>query len=252
MKVRIFSGIIIFFVFIGATLLPLAGMKLFFLLLALLATYELIRAFRVKEPQVSLALGLGAVGLAFVLLECGFNPTLIFMGLFLGLLFFLLFFKSLNLRSFGLQIFTFFYMAGLFLPIVSIENKTYIWLIYLLCWLTDTFAYFVGITLGKHRLCERLSPKKSIEGAIGGTVLCTIFALLFFRYFQLPLDWRHGLLIVLATVAAQAGDLTASFLKRQLEIKDYGHLIPGHGGIMDRIDSMIFVVPIVYIMIQLG
>jgi len=126
-----------------------------------------------------------------------------------------------------------------------------IWLVLIAAFGTDIFAYFTGYFLGRHKLCPDLSPKKTVEGALGGVmgsaVLCTLFGLIFARDALL-----HCMLIgLIGSVFAQCGDLSASALKRRMGIKDYGNLIPGHGGIMDRFDSVLFTAPLVYYYIQL-
>lgn len=126
-----------------------------------------------------------------------------------------------------------------------------VWLILLSAFGTDIFAYFTGYLFGKHKLCPNLSPKKTIEGAVGGTIggaaCCALFG-----YFVLPDIWVHCLIIgLIGAVLSQCGDLTASLYKRKMGIKDYGNLIPGHGGIMDRFDSVLFTAPVVYYYIVL-
>lgn len=132
-----------------------------------------------------------------------------------------------------------------------------IWLAILAAFATDIFAYFTGVFLGKHKLCPNLSPKKTIEGAIGGTlgsvIVCGLFGRFLFPVFSgmysiiLPDMTVHCLIIgLIGAIAAQCGDLTASAYKRKMGIKDYGNLIPGHGGIMDRFDSVLFTAPVVY------
>lgn len=132
--------------------------------------------------------------------------------------------------------------------IVIIDNTPYpkmTWLVVIAAFGSDIMAYFTGYFLGKHKMAPNLSPKKTIEGAVGGAVgsavLCGIFG-----YFFYPTMMVHCMIIgVLGGMVAEAGDLTASMFKRGMGIKDYGHLIPGHGGIMDRFDSVIFVAPAV-------
>jgi len=141
------------------------------------------------------------------------------------------------------------YVTGLFFYVVLIDGTkepVMIWSVFLIAFGTDIFAYFVGVTLGKHKLCPNLSPKKSIEGAIGGVLGAVILNGLFL-YFVLPEYFVPGIIIsVLGSVISQCGDLAASLFKRHMGIKDYGKLIPGHGGVMDRFDSVIFVAPVIY------
>ena len=118
-------------------------------------------------------------------------------------------------------------------------------------WMPDTFAYFTGVMFGRHKLIPSISPKKTVEGSVGAVVGCVVIFLLYgcaLQYFC-RLDISYPRLVGLALlcgVAAQFGDLAASLMKRECEVKDFGNLIPGHGGILDRIDSLIFTAPLVY------
>ena len=137
--------------------------------------------------------------------------------------------------------------------VVLIEESPYPilkWMVFITAFSTDIFAYFTGYFLGKHKLCPTLSHKKTIEGAVGGTIGTIILSCLF-GYFFLDGQWLTMIpLGILGAVFAQLGDLTASAFKRKMGIKDYGNLIPGHGGIMDRFDSVIFTAPLVYCFIE--
>lgn len=128
------------------------------------------------------------------------------------------------------------------------------WLIFLTAFGSDIFAYFTGMLIGKHKLCPNLSPKKTIEGAVGGILGSALLSTLFGLIFAKPLLVHFVIIGVLAAPVSMLGDLTASAYKRKMGIKDYGDLIPGHGGIMDRFDSVLFTAPFVYyyvvIMIQ--
>lgn len=126
-----------------------------------------------------------------------------------------------------------------------------VWLVFLTAFGTDTMAYFTGLTIGKHKLCPRISPKKTIEGSVGGILGSVIFCGLF-GYFFAPIVFVHCLVIgFLGGIVSQFGDLTASIFKRKMGIKDYGNLIPGHGGILDRFDSVLFTAPMVYYYIMI-
>lgn len=130
-------------------------------------------------------------------------------------------------------------------------GKWIVWMIFIASWGSDTCAYVFGKLFGKRKLVPNLSPKKSVEGAIGGVLGSAIIAILF-SIAMSELTTRSGNPIIFAITAgigsliSQVGDLTASGIKRNFDIKDYGNLIPGHGGILDRYDSVIITAPIVY------
>ncbi len=116
-------------------------------------------------------------------------------------------------------------------------NRYLILILFATVWSGDTFAYFVGKNLGKHKLAPRLSPKKTWEGAIGSVAGSLIIGGATAYYFEI---YSAFIPIVIASVILQIGDLFESFIKRQVDVKDSSHLIPGHGGILDRIDALIF------------
>ena len=125
---------------------------------------------------------------------------------------------------------------------------------FMCCWLTDTFAYFVGRKFGKHKLCPKVSPKKTVEGAIGGFVLSVVFNVLVYLLvdkFMTPLDNIPILFIIISSfvlaIISMFGDLSASIIKRNYSVKDFGNIMPGHGGVLDRFDSCIFVLPTLYL-----
>lgn len=119
--------------------------------------------------------------------------------------------------------------------------------VFIFIWLSDTGAYCVGSLLGKHRLFERISPKKSWEGSIGGAILAVASSFVLSHFFPfMPLAEWIGLALVVV-VFGTWGDLTESLLKRQLGIKDSGNLLPGHGGMLDRFDSALIAIPAVVI-----
>lgn len=121
-------------------------------------------------------------------------------------------------------------------------------------WATDIFAYIVGVLIGKHRFSPNISPKKSIEGSIGGTVFSiasTVGAVYIYSSFK---DIKFDILTViifafLCSLVGQIGDFSFSYIKRSIGIKDYGKLLPGHGGVLDRLDSLIFIAPFFYMLL---
>ncbi len=126
-----------------------------------------------------------------------------------------------------------------------------IWIIVLAAFGTDIFAYFTGMALGKHKLCPKISPKKTVEGSVGGTLGSVLLCGLFGYFFAGDILMHCLVLGVLGGIVSQLGDLTASVFKRHMGIKDYGNIIPGHGGILDRFDSVLFVAPLVFYYIRI-
>jgi phosphatidate cytidylyltransferase len=119
-------------------------------------------------------------------------------------------------------------------------------LMFLVTWVNDSAAYFVGKAIGRHPCCPYLSPKKTWEGTIGGW-LGAVVATLLLGAWLVDLPWLHGLTLgALVGTVAPFGDLAKSMIKRQMGVKDFSALIPGHGGMFDRIDSLLFVAPVVY------
>lgn len=157
------------------------------------------------------------------------------------------------------------YFALIYAPVMlsfvfltrQLEDGIYlVWMIFISSWISDTFAYLTGVMIGRHKLSPVLSPKKSIEGSVGGIVGAALFGALFGAYLDSTLGQEQYVMILavvggVGSVISQVGDLAASAIKRNHEIKDYGKLIPGHGGIMDRFDSVIFTAPITYFLITI-
>ena len=163
--------------------------------------------------------------------------------------------KSVNITDAGLLLGISFYIIAAFTSLVYLHDYipygNYIYLLTFICaWVTDIFAYFTGMLLGKHKLIPAVSPKKTVEGAIGGLVFCVISTVLFGFVIEKFFN-THGItsanylvLIVagvFASVVSQTGDLIMSVIKRHYGIKDYGKIFPGHGGVLDRFDSVLAV-----------
>lgn len=129
-----------------------------------------------------------------------------------------------------------------------------------LAWVADSGAYFAGTFFGKHKLCTNISPKKTVEGFIGGMLTNGLTAVLFslayvyimkHKGITVHADYIFAFIIgVVCAVIGTLGDLTASIIKRQCQVKDFGKVFPGHGGMVDRFDSVLFVVPFLYIVLQ--
>lgn len=135
----------------------------------------------------------------------------------------------------------------------NLEDGFYlVWLIFISSWICDTCAYLVGMLIGKHKMAPKLSPKKSVEGGIGGVAGAFLVGILYgyvlirFHIMDYNNMWIIGVIAGIGALISQVGDLAASAIKRNFSIKDYGKLIPGHGGIMDRFDSVMFTAPMIY------
>lgn len=135
----------------------------------------------------------------------------------------------------------------------TLPNGTYtVWLIFISSWGCDTCAYCVGKLIGKHKMSPILSPKKSVEGAVGGVAGTMLLTYIYARIFAAQMGITNMQVCVLTMISAagalisMVGDLTASAIKRNYDVKDYGKLIPGHGGVLDRFDSVIFTAPVIY------
>ena len=149
------------------------------------------------------------------------------------------------------QITGFIYIPGLLCFLVLIrqfENgHLWIYLTFMMVFACDTGGYFVGKKFGKHPLCKAVSPKKTIEGFVGGCLLCIITCLVLASLFRLNISIQHMIgLSLIVGIFAPLGDLFESVLKRVSDIKDSGSILPGHGGILDRIDALMFAAPLIY------
>ncbi|MBQ5840551.1 MAG: phosphatidate cytidylyltransferase [Clostridia bacterium] len=169
--------------------------------------------------------------------------------------------QSFVWKGFGLTV----YATAGFLSLAVLRNSSVFGLVYVLlpliiAWMSDTGAYFVGSFFGKHKMAPVISPKKTWEGFFGGWVISVALTALFAVICNACIPWHSslrisvGLFAVLAAVLAPlsvVGDLLASLIKRRRGIKDYGHIMPGHGGVMDRFDSVVFIAPLVVVALML-
>lgn len=153
-----------------------------------------------------------------------------------------------------------FYLTGsviliglLFNLLVIIRNVNVNVLIYLLCItiVTDTFAFIIGCLIGKHKMSPEISPAKSWEGAIGGLVAGTVISMIVYANLVAPFSFNNLLLTMILSVVGQIGDLVFSKIKRENGIKDFSNIMPGHGGILDRLDSIAFVIFVYMILINI-
>ena len=166
-------------------------------------------------------------------------------------------FGKLDMGKIALMYMTAVYVIGAFTGIVYLRDAgaagRFLFLIpFVFAWVTDTFAYFCGRLFGKHKLIPAVSPKKTVEGAIGGFVFCAVTAILYGVIIGACFDVTPNYLVLgiggaLIGVVSQIGDLMMSAIKRKEGIKDYGYMLPGHGGLLDRFDSSIAVAVLVLV-----
>ncbi len=175
---------------------------------------------------------------------------LIFTVSIVVLLIYMLSNKEVTLANMGITLFGIVYIPFLLFHISYLNGSKYIWLIFIIAFGTDTFAYFTGSRFGKKKLCPKISPKKTVEGAIGGIVGSLVLTILYAIFMELDSIGELMILAVISSIISQCGDLVASRIKRISGIKDYGKLIPGHGGILDRFDSIILVAPVIYYFVR--
>ena len=272
MKTRIISGII---GIIAAFIVIMQGGFLFMLCsaaLAVLAWQEYVRAF--KHKNMNLPLWTGTVAAACLTLsgtvesniDLSFFMPIGAMILAIFLLKMVFCHKTFSPIEACIAITGIFYIGGGFYYITQLRlmfadklvepygisiGCLFLWIALIGTWASDTFAYFTGYFFGRHKLCPEVSPKKTIEGLIGGTAGSAVALMLLGMLFGFELLPMALLGIVIAIVAT-LGDLVESMFKRCTGIKDSGNLIPGHGGVLDRFDSLLFTAPLVYYFYMLG
>ncbi|MBR5155902.1 MAG: phosphatidate cytidylyltransferase [Clostridia bacterium] len=258
MKTRIITGLVLALLLVLVLLSNVYVITGAVAVIAIMGLYEFYKATGIKDHIGLCTLGYVA-GLFVVLRQ--YTPSdkyMLAIYAFMLCLFVIMLkdHKKISVTEAGLVIFSIIYIP-LFLStltgIYNLQNGIYfLWLVFIGAFMTDTCAYFSGCFFGKHKLCPDISPKKTIEGSIGGSLGCVaivlLYGLLLEKQFGLNVNYiKLGILGLLIAIISQIGDLTASIIKRKYGVKDYGTLFPGHGGILDRLDSIIATAPLVYI-----
>ena len=261
-KIRLLSSIVImvltlFFIITGGNILLFA-----MAFLSMVAMMEILRMVKLHKSPLAV-IGYVAVALLYVLLYLGqiekFLPLAVFY-LMAIMAVYVVAFPKFKVEQVLYPWFGLFY-AGLLISYIyqvrELPGGAFsVWLIFIAAWGSDTCAYCAGMLLGKHKAFPVLSPKKTWEGCIGGVIGAALIAVLYFlamnHWFDQSFSMvQYAVVCACGAVISQIGDLAASAMKRNNEIKDYGKLIPGHGGVLDRYDSVIFVAPIVYYLLQM-
>jgi len=242
----------IIFLFLGGIYL-----KYFVLILSLSGMYELYKVSKFKSINPLSYVGYFLCIVYYLTLGNNIDYKFIFFVIIISLLIMFcipVFDTKYNFIDISITLLAFLYISVFFSFIVLVNNKDYgnyyVWLIFISSWMCDTSAFYTGKFFGKTKLCPKVSPKKTVEGSIGGLIgsaaSCGIFGI-FIISRGVSIALIHFVIIgIVCGIFSQFGDLTASSIKRFAGVKDYGNLIPGHGGILDRFDSILFSALIVF------
>ncbi|MBO4904317.1 MAG: phosphatidate cytidylyltransferase [Lachnospiraceae bacterium] len=261
-KVRVLSGIVIAALMLLCAWLGGAYLLALLLLVSLVGLYEFYHATGLLDGKyIDFLTAVGYAGTIIYYVAMGCFPGLfasiftIVLVLVVLMAVYVFTFPKYTASSIVFAFFGFFYvsvMLGFIYMTRALDQGIYlVWLIFFASWFCDVFAYFTGMLIGKHKLAPVLSPKKSVEGAVGGIVFPAIFGAIYgycINKYAAPgfPAMAFTILTAIGAAVSQVGDLSASAIKRNHDIKDYGNIIPGHGGILDRFDSVIFTAPMIY------
>lgn len=257
--IRAGSGAVFVAVLIGSTLISKLAIGAVFTVVAFIAIKEMLQMLNNKSVHVSSR----ATYISAIILFMGFGVSMlnndsrflipaIAMGFIYPFIDHLIFVQQPSFTSAIISAGIPIYAALPLILLIEAANintgyQPYLLLgIFLITWTYDTFAYLVGTAIGKRRLLERVSPKKSVEGLAGGAIAALILVGIY-SSFNNDLSLIHWLILTLIVVVfGTLGDLTESVLKRNCDVKDSGSIMPGHGGILDRIDALLFIGPAAY------
>lgn len=257
---RTASGIVLVLILLAAGLLGGEVLYVFTLVISLVGVYEMLGVVGLKNSLLGCFAYIGTV-LYYILIrtyETEYTELLI-IGYLMAVLAVYVFTYPKYRTEQVLHVFFSLVYAGILMSYIYLVRSTedgivYIWLIFLCSWGCDTCAYLTGVTCGKHKMAPILSPKKSVEGGIGGVVGAVLLGALYGFLMRNNVSIEYpvllcGIICGVGGLISMVGDLAASAVKRNYEIKDYGKLIPGHGGILDRFDSVLFTAPVIYYLV---
>ncbi len=234
-------------------------------LLSLVAVFEMAKCLGFYK-NVYLTVPLYLAAAALPIFRCFVSTNAFFLShipvLFIGLLIYMLSYVMVRKNKDQLSGVITLYALCIFvisgfnsiLMVRLMHNGAAVYLLaFLGAWICDTFAYFTGMLIGKHKLIPEISPKKTVEGAIGGVVFTVIGFALYCLIWNSLSDYKLSYLSLciygfVLSIASQFGDLIASSIKRQYNVKDYGFIFPGHGGVLDRFDGVLLVAPFLYVL----
>ena len=257
-KTRLLSGIVL--VIIAFATIFLGGDVLFatLLIISLIGVSELYKVVKIEKAPLGIVGYIGVVAYYFLIRAQKKEDLMMFAIILLILVMavYVFAFPKYVSEQVMTAYFGVFYVAIMLSYIYQTrllkDGLFLVGLVFLCSWGCDTCAYCVGMLIGKHKMSPKLSPKKSVEGAVGGVagaaLLTVIYGMIFKNAMQIDQThvWIMAGISAVGALISMVGDLTASAIKRNHGVKDYGKLIPGHGGILDRFDSVIFTAPIIY------
>lgn len=261
-QIRLLTAVILVVLTFPTIYLPAPVFGFFVLLISLLGTFELFEtgksALKLRFSYFLIPLFLLlSICVATLFLSTSFVAMLVLA--FVGICVWFVLDETFELPAFVYVLFTLFYTALAYQSLLFIRmvSPHYILFLFLAVFLTDTGAYFIGKRFGKHKLAPHLSPKKTIEGAIGGIVIGTFAAAVFIFILQFIPSLRLGvkpsihfiLIALMLSVASEFGDLFASKVKRYFNKKDFGAIFPGHGGVLDRVDGLVLASLVFYVIL---
>lgn len=258
--IRALSGIIYIILLLGATHYSPISFSILFGLFLLIAITEFCRLVCLKQTLPILLGGLGYLLFGYIVNNNPINNILLTIGaLIISVILMYELFSGKNREKDTLTKYVTLigYIIIPFLLIIKLPflhgdyNPKIIIGMFILMWTNDTFAYLVGKNFGKHKLYEKISPKKTIEGFIGGlvfTIVCGYIISIFYNFLP-AVHWIA--MAVMLVIFGSTGDLVESKFKRMAGVKDSGNIMPGHGGILDRLDSIIFAIPFLFLYLQI-
>ncbi len=232
-------------------------LHIFVAALSLVGLFEFYRALYVKKIDANRMFGYISVAIYYIMLGLPIafdRPGFIIAFSLMALFTIEIIVQKRNIMEISINIFGLAYIPFLFSHLLFIEKLKYgsiiLWLPFLTAWFSDTSAYFTGVYFGKLHLCPKISPSKTVEGALGGiagSIILSIVTGVIINKLGIEIRLIHFAVIgFLCGIVSEIGDLAASYIKRYTGIKDFGNIIPGHGGILDRFDSILFTAPVVY------
>lgn len=260
MKQRVIGAFFVTIVTLITILSPNVVTALCLTAISLVALYEFLKVYDLhKSPFLPLNY-LATIGLYLLLYfgKASFVMPLLIGVLLVSLTFYVALYPKYSDKQMAASMLSFIYISIMLSYVYQLHDLEagYLYCVFILIasWGNDVFAYLTGSAIGKHKCTPKVSPNKSVEGFIGGIIGAGIIGFLFGLLFKdsIPIDAIYcGIIAALGAIPGDIGDLAASAIKRNNNIKDYGKLIPGHGGMVDRIDSVLFTGPIIYYLVML-